>query len=80
MSWKTGVLVFTGTTLDEVLKVVGKKYNVNIHFDDAELANLKLTATFDNESLDSVLEVLSLIHKLQFTHNGNDYLVKKVTG
>jgi len=80
MSWKTGILVFNETTLDEVMDVVGKKYDVNIHLEDAGLARLKLTATFDNESLDSVLEVLSLVHKLQFTQNGKDYLVKKVTG
>jgi ferric-dicitrate binding protein FerR (iron transport regulator) len=80
ISWKTGILVFNETSLDKVMEVVGKKYDVSIHMEDAGLARLKLTATFDNESLDSVLEVLSLVHKLQFTQNGKDYLVKKVTG
>jgi len=79
-SWKTNILVFNATSLDEVMKVVGRKYGVNFHMEDTGLSHLKLTATFDNESLDSVLEVLSLVHKLQFTHNGKDYLVKKVTG
>ena len=76
-SWKTGILVFNETTLDKVMDVVGKKYGVSFHMADPELSSLKLTATFDNESLDSVLEVLKLVHKLQFTHNGKDYLVKK---
>ena len=76
ISWETGKLVFSETSLDKVMEVVGKKYGVNFQIDTAELSSLKLTATFDNESLDSVLEVLSLVHKLQFTHNGNDYLVK----
>ncbi len=80
ISWKTGMLVFNETTLDKVMEVVGKKYDVHFRMNNAELSHLKLTATFDNESLDSVLEVLSLVHKLQFTHNGKDYLVKKVTG
>jgi transmembrane sensor len=80
ISWKTNILVFNATSLDKVLDVVGKKYGVSFHMDSAELSRLKLNATFDNESLDSVLEVLSLVHKLQFTHNGKDYLVKKVTG
>jgi transmembrane sensor len=77
ISWKTGVLVFSETSLDVVMEVVGKKYGVNFHMSDSGLSRLKLTATFDNESLDSVLEVLSLVHKLQFTHIGKDYLVKK---
>lgn len=78
ISWKTGVLIFNETTLDKVMETVGKKYDVIFHLSDEQLANLKLTATFDNESLDSVLEVLSLVHKLHFTHNGKDYLVTKV--
>jgi ferric-dicitrate binding protein FerR (iron transport regulator) len=76
ISWETGKLVFNETSLDKVMEVVGKKYGVNFQMDTAELSSLKLTATFDNESLDSVLEVLSLVHKLQFTHSGTDYLVK----
>jgi len=76
ISWKTGMLVFNETSLDKVMDVVGKKYGVTFRTNNPELYRLKLTATFDNESLDSVLEVLSLVHKLQFTHNGNDYLVK----
>jgi ferric-dicitrate binding protein FerR (iron transport regulator) len=80
ISWKTNILIFNSTSLDKVMAVVGDKYGVTFHIDSAELSHLKLTATFDNESLDSVLEVLRLVHKLQFTHNGKDYLVKKVTG
>jgi len=77
LSWKTGVLVFNETPLDEVMEVIGDKYGVKFHTDNLKLSQLKLTATFDNESLDSVLEVLGLVHKLQFTHNGKDYLVKQ---
>ena len=77
ISWKTGVLVFNETPLDEVMDVIGDKYDVKFHTENVKLSQLKLTATFDNESLDSVLEVLSLVHKLQFTHNGKDYLVKQ---
>jgi ferric-dicitrate binding protein FerR (iron transport regulator) len=77
ISWETGILVFNETSLDKVMDVVGKKYGVTFRMYDSELSRLKLTATFDNESLDSVLEILSLVHKLHFTHNGKDYLVKK---
>jgi len=80
MSWKTGILVFNETSLDKVLQVVGKKYGITFHISDPELSRLKLTATFDNESLGSVLEVLRLVHKLQFSNNGKDYLVRHSAG
>jgi transmembrane sensor len=80
LSWKTGILVFNGTTLDKVFSVVGKKYGVNFNVNNKELCQLKLTATFDNESLDAVLEVLKLVHNLQIVNNGKDYLVEKKAG
>lgn len=80
LSWKTGVLVFSETSLDRVLSAVGQKYGVTFNLDDKNLAKLKLTATFDNETLDAVLEVLQLVHNLQFVNNGKDYLVKKNAG
>lgn len=79
-SWKTGILVFNKTSLDEVFEVVGKKYGIKFHMSDPELARLKLTATFDNESLGSVLEVLRLVHRLQFSNIGKDYLVRRIAG
>ena len=80
LSWKTGVLVFSETSLDKVLYAVGQKYGVIFNLEDKQLASLKLTATFDNETLDAVLEVLKLVHNLQFVNNGSDYLVKKSAG
>ena len=80
LSWKTGVLVFSETSLDRVLWTIGQKYGVTFNLEDKNLASLKLTATFDNETLDAVLEVLQLVHNLHFVNNGNDYLVKKNAG
>lgn len=80
LSWKTGILIFNETTLDKVLAEVGKKYGVTFAIPDKDLCQLKLTATFDNESLDSVIEVLKLVHNLQIVNDGKDYLVTKKAG
>jgi len=80
LSWKTGILVFNETSLDKVLDAIGQKYRVKIRMENKDLEKLKLTATFDNEPLDAVLEVLTLVHNLQIINNGKDYLVKKKTG
>jgi len=80
LSWKTGILVFEQTSLDKVLAAVGKKYGVTFNLAEKDICNLKLTATFDNDSLDAVLEVLKLVHNLQFVNNGKDYLVSKNPG
>jgi len=77
ISWKTGTLVFSETPLDRVMEDIGKKYDVSFRISDPQLSKLKLTATFDNDSLEAVLEVVKLVHKLQITNNGKDYLVSK---
>jgi ferric-dicitrate binding protein FerR (iron transport regulator) len=77
LSWKTGILHFEETPLSVVLNDISEKYNVSFNCSDADIAGYKLTATFDNESLDSVLEVLKLTHHLTFKHNGQGYLVQK---
>jgi len=80
LSWKTGILVFNETTLDKVLAQIGQKYGVTFTINNKDLCHLKLTATFDNESLDSVIEVLKLVHNLQIVNDGKDYLVTKKAG
>lgn len=77
LSWKTSILVFNQTDLNKVLETIGNKYNVQFQLQDAQLAKLKLTATFDHESLNSILEVLTLVHKLHFEQNGDIYLVSR---
>ena len=80
LSWKTGILVFNETTLDKVLEAIGQKYRIKVRMENKDLEKLKLTATFDNEPLEAVFEVLALIHDLQIVNNGKDYLVRKKTG
>jgi ferric-dicitrate binding protein FerR (iron transport regulator) len=80
LSWKTGVLVFNDTSLDKVLAAIANKYGIRFSLREENLSKLRLTATFDNESLDAMLEVLELVHNLQFINNGNDYLVVRKAG
>lgn len=77
LSWKTGILTFNETSLDKVLGDVSRKYGVRFKYDGTDVSSLKLTATFDNETLDSVLEIIQLVHHLKFIPNGKDYLVQK---
>lgn len=55
--WWTRKLVFENTTFSKAIKDLENTYWVKIDFDKA-LSNCSLTATFDNENLDSVLDIL----------------------
>lgn len=55
--WWTRKLVFTETPFPEAIKDLENTYWVKIDFDEA-LSNCPLTATYENKSLQSVLDIL----------------------
>ena len=56
LAWTRGVLAFDGTPLGDVVRTLGRWYNVEIRLADSALATRRLTATFQNESIDQVLK------------------------
>lgn len=77
LTWKTGILTFKESQLPDVLNALNQKFGVNFVVHDNELNKLKLTAKFDNESLDSILDVLKLVFNIEIKNNGKDYLILK---
>lgn len=60
LGWRQGRLAFHSTPLQEVIWELERTYGHQIWLLDSELADRRLTATFQEESLDKVLEVISL--------------------
>ena len=60
LAWTRGVLAFDGTPLGEVVRTLERWYNVEIRVADSALAARRLTATFQNESIDLVLQRIAL--------------------
>lgn len=58
-AWKNGKLVFRNTTLENVLKQLAKRYNVNITFDNISGKEYRYRATFSHESITQILDYLS---------------------
>lgn len=66
LSWKTGILIFRESRLADVLKTLENRYKTKFIAPEQEVLNQRLTARFENESLEEVLETLSLIFNLKF--------------
>lgn len=56
--WKNRILIFDLTAIDEVVATVNKAYNSNVIL-KGSTEGCSLTVTFDNESLENVLKVIS---------------------
>jgi transmembrane sensor len=58
MAWKTRVLVFNNETMAQVVNTLQNVYQTRVKIADTKLSGCRVTAEFDNQTLNSVLEVL----------------------
>ena len=70
MAWKTGVLVFDNQSLGDVVATLQHVYHRTVILAEPNLADCKVTASFHDQSLQSVLEVLKATLDIQVTDNG----------
>jgi transmembrane sensor len=66
-SWKDGKLVFNKEPIDEVVKKLSRWFNCDIQIKDPELLDLTYTATFVNETLPQVMELLALVSPVSYS-------------
>ena len=71
LAWKTKRLVFENTSLGEVTGMLCKVYCVKIKITNPELSQCRLTATFDNQTIGSVLNVIGETLNLRIIKNGD---------
>jgi transmembrane sensor len=66
-SWKDGKLVFNKEPIGEVVKKLSRWFNCDIQIKDPELLDLTYTATFVNETLPQVMELLALVSPVSYS-------------
>jgi transmembrane sensor len=71
MAWKTKRIVFSNNTLIEVVALLNKVYHSNICLSGNNINNCRLTAIFDNQSLESVLNVIKSTLDVSVISNGS---------
>ena len=71
MAWKTKILVFDNETLSDVVNTLQSVYQTTIKLTDPALSGCKFTATFHEQSLQSVLQVIQQTLDLQVKQSGN---------
>ncbi len=76
LAWKTHSLIFKATSLDEVIENLKKVYNVDIRLADPTLNRLRLTAQFNNYSLDFILKIIETTFQIEVQRVNGQYIVK----
>ena len=76
LSWKTGVLKFYDTPVDEVCRVLSKQYHKQI-ISKIDQPDMVLTGTFQNESLDDILDVMELTLDVNAITTNNQIIIQE---
>lgn len=74
--WTQGKLVFDDTPFSVVVKRLERWFNIEGKIADPALNNRTLTATYDNMSMNNILEVLALSLHLTYNSNQNTIVFK----
>lgn len=77
LAWKERRLDFRDSPLTSVEKTLEDYFNVDLQFNDA-LGTCQFTGTFDDPTLEEVLEVLSISMDIRFTKEQNQYYLEGV--
>ncbi len=74
IAWRDGVLVFNETPFYEVAAKLGRWFNADIHINDQSVANYRFTGKFTSESLDQVLELLTLSTPITYSSSKREMM------
>jgi transmembrane sensor len=70
LAWKTGTLIFNGIRLSEIIPLLNKIYQSNIILTNPKTGECLVSATFHQQSLTSVLNVLKATLDLKIKNRG----------
>lgn len=71
LAWTTGRLEFRNTPLDEVVKAINRAYGAEITIEDPGLEKCRLTAVFENQPLEAVVEIVQETFGIKAERSGN---------
>lgn len=74
--YRSKTFVCDNTPLWKLVAVLNDAYNAHIVIERKGLENLPLTTTFNNESLDNILQIISTTFNIQVTEKGDNIILQ----
>lgn len=71
IAWIEGKLFFKNETWGHIAQILERSFNKQIRFENEVLKNCRLTATFEDNSLTEILDLISLTQEFDYTLQDN---------
>lgn len=68
IAWREGKIIFSGTSLEDALTILGKRFNVDFVIKDQKLKENRFTGTFVNQRLDIILEHFKVSSNIKYRY------------
>lgn len=76
--WTEDLLVFEGESFEEILKIMERRYDVEIIMEDLKLKDFKYTGSFKNiENVEKALKIMKETTEIDFEKNGRVITIRK---
>ncbi|MBU2651693.1 MAG: FecR domain-containing protein [Bacteroidetes bacterium] len=75
ISWKTRLFVFQEESLENIIYALNKAYQSQVQLDGPHLSSCRMTASFDRQSLDSILEIIAVTLDLKIETRGDQIIL-----
>lgn len=74
--WVSGNIDYDNITFNALARILNRQYDVNIHTNSAQIANMRLSVSLHNdETIDDVIGAITLLGNVKVTRHGKDILV-----
>jgi len=77
LSWTTGTLNFDGERLEVVFSDLKRSFNINIIASDSSINDFRLTSLFENQSHDTIVQVICTTFNLHSVKEGETYTLSR---
>ncbi|WP_052823316.1 FecR family protein [Neotamlana sedimentorum] len=74
-AWVKGKIIFRRTLFSDIIKKLERQYNVSIENNNPEIGNQRFAASFDNETIEEVLESFNANFNIDYTINENKIII-----
>ncbi len=73
--WRSGILVFEDKTLQSIVRRLERRYGVDIEVANKKLLSIRYTGTFENEDMETILQVLSEVTPMGYEETSKGFVI-----
>lgn len=73
--WRNNELAFDDEALSEIAVLLGRMYNIHVVFKTENVKALRFTGVITNNSLDNIIELISLTAPITYTSKGDSIII-----